>query len=132
MTTPANPMPPAMLAALVSDLAVAGRWHMIGVHVSIEETSTPGTLPGDPPVVTLTRKVNATLQCAARSLTLIALLSGPDGSTAEEVTVHYLGTPFTATDATLIARIQSAVAPMIAARSAELVAKLTAPIEASP
>lgn len=119
------PMPPDMLAALTADLAVAGRWMMIGVHPSIEEHAEPG----DPPIVVHVRKVTATLQCVARSLTLIAMLSGPDGGPATTVTVHYMGTPFASDDAALIARIEAAVAPLLALRATELVAKLSAPIE---
>ena len=122
-------MPAPMLAALNADLAVAGRWIMIGAHPSIEEHTEPGASAEDPPVVVRTRKVTATLQSSARSLTLIAMLSGPEAGAATEVVVHYMGTPFASADAVLIARIEAAVTPLLTLRANELVAKLTAAIE---
>lgn len=119
-----TPLPPAVLAALNADLAVPGRWMMIGGHVSIEEHA-----EGDPPVVVRVRHVAATLQCGARSLTLVVMLTGPEFGAPTAAVVHYMGTPFTTADATLIARVDSRVAPLIGLRGDELLARLTAPVE---
>jgi len=120
---PLDVMPPAMLAALKADLAVAGRWTMIGVHTSSEAPETPPETP-----VPLPLHATVTLQCAARSLTLVAMLTIPPDLPAESVKVHYQGTPFVSDDTELIARIQSRIAPLIALRASELIAKLTAPL----
>ncbi len=125
MTTP---MPPAMLAALNADLAVAARWSLIGAHVSIEEHT-----EGDPPVVVRRRRTTATLQSPARALTLIALLAGPEFGAPTEVAIVFMGSPYVTADAQLIARIDAAVTPLLDLRAGELVARLTAPLpEAAP
>lgn len=117
---------PALLQTLLADMAVPGRWQMVGVHISVEEHTTPGATVLDPPTTTRTRRVTATLSCPSRSLSLIFLLEGPEEGQPVGLTMHYQGTPFVSDDAALIARIDNAVGPMVAHREADLLARLEA------
>lgn len=111
-----------LLAALKADLAIPGRWLMISATVTTEDH-------GEEPTVETIRNVTATMQCEVRGLTLVFMLSGPDGSPPATAKVFFQGTVFESDDADLIARIDNAVPALIAFREAELLAALEAEVE---
>lgn len=121
----ANEMPAGLLAALKADI-VAGRWRMMSVNARTETVSVPSANPMQPPAVSVTRHVTATLTAPARKLTIVCELSGPGDGSASSLTLYWQGTGWSVPDAALIARIEAAVAPMMASREAELLDCLTA------